>query len=130
MTHELRFGIVGAGPAGLSAAAVLRAAGFGVTVFDRQREAGGKVRTIRIGDASIDVGAIVGVRRVGPFGTDYDPIFELSDRFGLETRTFDTAVTYDVAKRTHHFGVRARDAAKATLPLVKYTLLHALKWRG
>lgn len=36
-----RIGIIGSGPAGLSAAYYLRQAGYGVTIYERQKEAGG-----------------------------------------------------------------------------------------
>jgi hypothetical protein len=122
--------IIGSGPSGLAAADRLAEAQFQVTVFEKEGEAGGKVKTIRIGDYFIDIGAIAGARRVGPFATDYDPIFALSDRYGIATRRFADTVTYDIDRGTHHFGVRLRDAIAVAPSLARYLLLHALKWRG
>lgn len=122
--------VIGSGPAGLAAADSLCSAGFEVTVFDKNSEAGGKVKTVQVGDAQVDVGAIAGVRGAGPFGTDFDPIFELTDRYGIRTRRFTHVVTYDVQRGTYHFGVRLRDALGAAAPLAKYLLMHRFRWRG
>ncbi len=46
MKRDLRFGVVGAGPAGLSAAATLRRLGHrNITVFEKEPEVGGKCRS-------------------------------------------------------------------------------------
>jgi protoporphyrinogen/coproporphyrinogen III oxidase len=52
-----RVAVVGAGLAGLSAARELRAAGAEVTVFEREAEVGGRVRTVDIDGVPVDVGA-------------------------------------------------------------------------
>lgn len=49
--------MVGAGIAGLAAAAQLRAAGHDVIAFDKGRSPGGRLATRRIGDARLDHGA-------------------------------------------------------------------------
>lgn len=51
--------IVGAGIGGLASAIDLAAMGFGVTVIERAKHAGGKVREVTIGDAPIDCGPTV-----------------------------------------------------------------------
>lgn len=48
----------GAGPSGLSAAYYLSQLGYKkIVVFEKEREVGGKCKTITVGDISIDVGA-------------------------------------------------------------------------
>lgn len=57
----MEIGIIGAGMAGLSCAAHLQTGGFGVTLFDKGRGAGGRMSTRRIatplGEAQFDHGA-------------------------------------------------------------------------
>lgn len=52
-----RVAVIGAGLAGLSAARELRAAGAAVTVFEREPQVGGRVRTVPIDGVPVDVGA-------------------------------------------------------------------------
>ncbi len=56
---QQRVAIVGAGIGGLAAAIDLAAAGFDVTVLERQAAPGGKVRQLRAGSALIDAGPTV-----------------------------------------------------------------------
>ena len=51
-----RIAVVGAGPAGLSAAWTLLEAGADVTVYERSSVAGGKLRTEEMGGAHVDAG--------------------------------------------------------------------------
>ena len=55
--HETRILIVGAGLAGLTAAADLRRRGYDVLVVDKGRGVGGRLATRRIGEATFDQGA-------------------------------------------------------------------------
>ena len=51
--------VVGAGMGGLSAAADLARQGYRVSVFDKEATPGGKLRAVRVGEASIDAGPTV-----------------------------------------------------------------------
>lgn len=57
--HARRVVIVGAGVAGLVAALELAARGLGVTVVERAKEPGGKMREVEIGDVRLDAGPTV-----------------------------------------------------------------------
>lgn len=48
--------IVGAGPGGLSAAIQLQAAGFDVTVYEKEDRPGGRNRHLEVGDYTFDTG--------------------------------------------------------------------------
>lgn len=54
-----RAAVVGAGLAGLTAAWRLRQAGFDVAVYEREARASGRVKSVRVGDCTIDTGATV-----------------------------------------------------------------------
>lgn len=59
MKRELRFGVIGGGPAGLSAAATLRRLGHrNVVVLEKQDEVGGKCKARRMGSETVDAGAV------------------------------------------------------------------------
>jgi predicted NAD/FAD-dependent oxidoreductase len=59
MKRPLRFGVIGAGPAGLSAAAALRRLGHeNVTVFEKEAEVGGKCKSRQMGGARTEAGAV------------------------------------------------------------------------
>ncbi len=51
-----RVAIVGAGPGGLSAAMLLSANGFDVTLYEKQAQVGGRNGKIRRGDYTFDIG--------------------------------------------------------------------------
>lgn len=55
----MRVAVIGAGVGGLSAAIHLATAGAEVTVFESAEAVGGKMRTVRVGDADIDAGPTV-----------------------------------------------------------------------
>lgn len=59
--------VVGAGMAGLTAAAELASRGHGVTVTDKGRSVGGRMATRRIDGATLDHGAQFFTVRTGPF---------------------------------------------------------------
>ncbi len=59
MRHNERVVVVGAGVGGLAAALSLASAGFAVTVLERADSPGGKIRTARVGESTIDIGPTV-----------------------------------------------------------------------
>lgn len=56
-----RFGVIGAGPAGLAAARRLVAKGYDVTILEKAPEAGGKVHSVDIDGQTYEMGAVVAV---------------------------------------------------------------------
>ncbi|WP_326699900.1 FAD-dependent oxidoreductase [Streptomyces sp. NBC_01754] len=57
MSHDLDVAVVGAGPAGLTAAHELRRAGLAVRVFESHTEVGGRMRSFRHDGWTVDQGA-------------------------------------------------------------------------
>ena len=51
--------VVGAGVGGLVAGAILSARGFDVTILERAKQAGGKLRTVEVEGAAVDSGPTV-----------------------------------------------------------------------
>lgn len=125
---DVSIAVVGAGPGGLAAAQELIAQGFKVTVFERNPSAGGKVKTVMIDGHAIDVGAIAGAMRFGPFGTDYDPIFELSKELGVATRQFELSTAYDLQAGKPF--ERTQSWTKLLPGVAKYVALQLFGWRG
>jgi len=74
----MKVAIVGAGPAGMTAASALASAGHEVTVFEREESAGGRTRTVHFGeDHWLDTGA--------GWLTDFYPVtMGLLKRHGLD----------------------------------------------
>jgi protoporphyrinogen/coproporphyrinogen III oxidase len=70
--------IVGAGPAGLAAAHRLNAGGVKVTVLEASNAIGGRTRTERVGDFTVNTGASF-------LTTFYDQTLALLKRLGLES---------------------------------------------
>ncbi len=68
--------VIGAGPAGLSAAWRLLDAGCAVTLFERRKEAGGRLRTDELEGVGFDAG-------VQLFGSNYTALFELARAAGM-----------------------------------------------
>lgn len=68
--------VIGAGLAGLSCAAALAARGTPVTVLEAQAEVGGKMRQVRAGGASVDIGPTL--------LTDLAPLRRLFDEAGAK----------------------------------------------
>ena len=56
MSGKQRVVVLGAGPAGISAAWRLTKLGYPVTVLERDGAVGGMGRTIKVGDYSVDFG--------------------------------------------------------------------------
>lgn len=125
---DVSIAVIGAGPGGLAAAKELNAQGFKVTVFDRNPSAGGKVKTVTIDGHAIDVGAIAGAMRFGPFGTDYDAIFELSKSLGIGTRKFEVSTAYDLQAGKPL--ERTQSWAKMLPGIAKYVALQLFSWTG
>ncbi|AOY87635.1 FAD-dependent oxidoreductase [Marinobacter salinus] len=55
--HIRRVAIVGSGLSGLTAAIILQAHGYDVTVFEKSRGPGGRLASKRVGEGSADIGA-------------------------------------------------------------------------
>lgn len=81
MRQETSFAIIGAGPAGLSAAMALKDRGFAdVTVFEKEPVVGGKCRSFYYNERPHDLGANLTTAR-------YDAIRALADDLGMTRRT-------------------------------------------
>lgn len=88
--------IVGAGLAGLVLAGMLRSAGIEVVVLEARDRIGGRVHTIELAGATIDLGA------AWIHGRSGNPLAELVDELGLATRehAYDPLWTWDaIAQR-------------------------------
>ncbi len=96
--------VVGAGVAGLSAAIDLSARGYNVTVLERAATAGGKMRSVAVGNASIDGGPTVFTKRWVFEDLFADAGASLSDCLSLTRATTlarhawdgDTGTTFDL----------------------------------
>lgn len=75
--------IVGAGVSGLVAGYHLRKAGADVTVFERNDYAGGRTRSVRKGEFTFDVGALVML-------PTYQNVYHLIKELGLEKHVHNT----------------------------------------
>ena len=75
---ELDVIVVGAGAAGLWAAITLREAGYSVVVLEASGRVGGRIKTGKLGDEPVDLGA----QWVGP-GQDYS--FKVANRYHMQT---------------------------------------------
>ncbi|MEM8592898.1 MAG: FAD-dependent oxidoreductase [Pseudomonadota bacterium] len=78
-----RVAIIGAGFAGLGAAAHLTDAGIDVEIYEARDRLGGRVHTADLAGAKIDLGAS------WIHGTDLNPLTELADTVGTERRVTD-----------------------------------------
>ena len=105
--------IVGAGPAGLSAAWFLRLQGHGVTVLDAEAEPGGMLRygvpEFRLPSAAL----AADVEAIASLGVD----FEMGQRLGQELTLADLSARFDAvflalgATKERHLGLEGEDAA-------------------
>lgn len=78
LDRSASIGIIGAGPAGLSAAVYLRDAGFGrVTVLEKEKRPGGKCKTVRRDGLNWEMGAVLGT-------DDYEATVDLMGRVGMK----------------------------------------------
>lgn len=75
----MRVGVIGAGPAGMSAAIALKARGHDVLVFEREDTVGGKCRSLVHRGRAYDLGANLTTPR-------YDHIRDLAEHLGLTMR--------------------------------------------
>ncbi len=80
--------VVGAGMAGLTAARVLHDAGVEVVVLEAQPQIGGRMRTLSVGGARVDVGA------AWLHGINGSPLADFADAHGLAYREHDTETEY------------------------------------
>ena len=97
--------VIGAGVAGLSAAAVLRQAGTPAIVLEATSRIGGRARTVRggaLGDASFDLGAS------WLHAAERNPLARIAEAHGDEVRT-----SGERARLVFVDGYRARDAELA-----------------
>jgi protoporphyrinogen/coproporphyrinogen III oxidase len=77
--RPLRVAVVGAGPAGLTAARTLTDLGHEVVVFEKESRVGGKVLSIPFGDKSLEFGAVLVTE------DDYPITLGYADEFGIAT---------------------------------------------
>ncbi len=77
--RPLRVAVVGAGPAGLTAADELTALGHEVVVFEKEKRVGGKVFSIPVGDIALEFGAVLVTE------DDYPITFGYAERFGISS---------------------------------------------
>lgn len=119
---DLRIAVVGAGPAGLTAAWTLRELGYDrVTVFEREAEVGGKVRSVTVDGQSYELGAYVVTE-------EYDTVLNLVQRHGLELREAPPRMVLDI---TGEHGPRGfgswlldeRGVGESILALLRYLKL-------
>ena len=78
--------VVGAGAAGLSAARALHEREFGVVVLEARDRIGGRIHTVDVGGATVDLGASWVV------GTDGNPLAELLSDLGLSYSPFPVPI--------------------------------------
>ena len=77
--RTLRVAVVGAGPAGLTAARTLTELGHSVVVFEKENRVGGKVFSIPFGDKALEFGAVLVTE------DDYPITLGYAEEFGLPT---------------------------------------------
>ena len=75
--------VVGAGPSGLAAAYRLQQQGAKVTVFDKRDYIGGRTRSVRMGEFTFDVGALVML-------PTYKNVYALIKELGIEHHVHET----------------------------------------
>ena len=75
--------VIGAGPSGLAAAYRLQQKGATVTVFDKRDYIGGRTRSVRIGEFTFDVGALVML-------PTYKNVYALIKELGIENHIHET----------------------------------------
>lgn len=78
-----RVAVVGAGPAGLAAAYRLQQRGAEVTIFERNDYVGGRTRSVRKGQFTFDVGALVML-------PTYKNVYSLIRELGIESHVHET----------------------------------------
>lgn len=90
--------VVGAGPAGLSAAYRLQQGGAKVTVFERNDYVGGRTRSIVAGGFTFDVGALVML-------PTYKNVYALIRELGIESHVHETKPKLAIVRdgRRHSF---------------------------
>lgn len=105
----MKVGIVGAGIAGLAAARTLKAAGSEVTIYEKQREPGGRCATVRLGEYVFDSGA-----------TSIAPRGKLLERAMLNELPGDDLVKIKKPIYMHAFG-RVSPSPASKLDVARYT---------
>jgi predicted NAD/FAD-dependent oxidoreductase len=81
---NLRIGIIGAGPAGLTAAETLRDIGYAdVTLLEKQNHPGGKCRSIKHSGRNYELGA-------GIVSGNNRTVLDLAKKYGVKTARIDT----------------------------------------
>lgn len=80
--------VVGAGMAGLTAARTLHDAGVEVIVLEAQDRIGGRMQTLNVGGARVDVGA------AWLHGVNGNPLADFADAHGLAYHKHDTETNY------------------------------------
>ena len=97
--------VVGAGVAGLTTARSLARAGIPVVVLEARDRLGGRLHTVSVGSARVDVGA------AWIHGVVDNPVAESFDAFGLQARAHPWAIAtgFDAVSRT---SLGSRDIAR------------------
>lgn len=108
--------VLGGGFAGLTAAHVLRRAGWRVVVIEAAEEVGGRVRTVRKQGYTIDTGAT-------QMSTGYRQYLELCEELGVREQMIESCPYVGMLRDGRIHAIDARS-------LLSSALTGALSWRG
>jgi hypothetical protein len=113
--------IIGAGPAGITAAREYQRAGVEVVVIEKEPRIGGRCLTTERGS---DLGAVAWV----PWY--YDEVNAISDEVGVERDWVPFPVSFRLETGRAHFPFGARQLARSGVQSLRYLASHWWRWRG